>query len=94
MIRLGTRPSALARAQSKLIAVTLREMHPDLEVEVVAIATSGDRTQATNEPGPDWGTGVFVKELENALLHEEVDLALGQPSRHPKTLDRCLWRER
>lgn len=76
MIRLGTRPSALARAQAALVRVALKDTYPDLEVELVTVATSGDRSQATNEPGPDWGTGVFVKELESALLREEIDLAV------------------
>src|SRR5205085_6319834 len=74
----GTRSSALARAQTALIASALIEAHADLdlEVEVVAITTGGDRSQATNAPGPDWGTGVFVKELESALQREEIDLAV------------------
>ncbi len=76
VVRLGTRPSALARAQSTIVASALRDAHPTLEVEVVSITTGGDRTQSTNRPGGDWGTGVFVKELESALLREEVDLAV------------------
>jgi hydroxymethylbilane synthase len=56
--------------------MALRDAHPDLELEVVAIATHGDHSQASNQPGPEWGTGVFVKELESALLREEVDLAV------------------
>ncbi len=63
VVRLGTRPSALARTQTAIVASALREAYPFLEVEVVPITTSGDRTQATNAPGSDWGTGVFVKEL-------------------------------
>jgi hydroxymethylbilane synthase len=76
VIRIGTRSSALARAQTALVATALIEAHPDLEIEVIAITTSGDRSQATNEPGPDWGSGVFVKELESALLREEIDAAV------------------
>jgi hydroxymethylbilane synthase len=76
MIRLGTRPSALARTQTQLVATALREAHPNLEIEVVPITTGGDRSQPTNQPGPEWGTGVFVKELEAALLREDVDLAV------------------
>jgi hydroxymethylbilane synthase len=76
VIRLGTRPSALARAQTELVASALREAHPALELEVVPISTGGDRTQVTNQPSADWGTGVFVKELEAALLREEVDAAV------------------
>jgi hydroxymethylbilane synthase len=76
VIRLGTRPSALARAQTALVASALAEAHPDIEIEVVPITTSGDRSQQTNATGPEWGTGVFVKELEAALLREEIDLAV------------------
>src|SRR5579859_4915801 len=78
VMRIGTRASALARAQSSLIATALVEAHPDLnlEIELVPITTAGDRSQGTDQPGPDWGTGVFVKELENALLREEIDLAV------------------
>jgi hydroxymethylbilane synthase len=52
------------------------EAHPDLELETIEINTGGDRSQATNLPSGDWGTGVFVKELEAALLREEIDLAV------------------
>jgi hydroxymethylbilane synthase len=76
IVRLGTRGSALARAQTAMMAAALVEAHPDLEIEMVTISTSGDRSQATNQPGADWGTGVFVKELESALLREEIDLAV------------------
>jgi hydroxymethylbilane synthase len=76
VIRIGTRASPLARAQTSLVVTALVEAHPDLEVEVVEITTGGDRTQATNQPGPDWGSGVFVKELEAALGREDIDLAV------------------
>ena len=76
VVRLGTRGSALARAQTGQMARALLDAHPDLELEVVAISTSGDRSQSTNQPGPDWGSGVFVKELESALLREDIDLAV------------------
>lgn len=76
VIRVGTRGSALARAQTALVAAALVDAQPEVEVEVVTISTSGDRSQSTNQPGPDWGTGVFVKELEAALLREDIDLAV------------------
>lgn len=76
LIRIGTRPSALARAQTARVAAALGEAQPRIEIEIVQITTSGDRTQAKNETGPEWGTGVFVKELEAALLREDVDLAV------------------
>jgi hydroxymethylbilane synthase len=76
VVRLGTRGSALARAQTGHMARALAEAHPELELQIVTISTSGDRSQATNQPGADWGTGVFVKELESALLREDIDLAV------------------
>jgi hydroxymethylbilane synthase len=76
IIRIGTRASRLARAQTAIVATALIEAHSDLEIEIVPVSTSGDRSQSTNQPGPDWGSGVFVKELELALLHEEIDLAV------------------
>ncbi len=76
VIRIATRGSALARRQTELVANALVEAHPDLLIEVVPITTRGDRSQASNEPGEGWGTGVFVKELEAALLRDEADLAV------------------
>jgi len=64
VIRLGTRGSALALAQARLVAERL----PD-EVEIVPITTSGDRRVS-----PDKSR--FVKELEEALLAGEIDVAL------------------
>jgi hydroxymethylbilane synthase len=76
LIRIGTRGSPLARAQTERVMSALREAHPDVRFEVVAITTGGDRTQHLNAPDGDWGSGVFVKEIEAALLREEVDLAV------------------
>jgi hydroxymethylbilane synthase len=76
VIRIGTRASALARAQTALVAAALVEAHPDLDIQVVTISTGGDRSQGTNRPGPDWGSGVFVREIELALLHEDIDIAI------------------
>src|SRR5690242_11011194 len=90
VIRIGTRPSALARAQTALVAAALKEAQPHLELEVVSITTGGDRSQAKNETGPEWGTGVFVKELEAALLREEVDLAVHSLKDVPPQLPRGL----
>jgi hydroxymethylbilane synthase len=76
VIRIGTRASALAQAQTALVANALVDAHPEVEIQVLHITTGGDRSQPSNQPGPDWGSGVFVKELEAALLREEVDLAV------------------
>jgi hydroxymethylbilane synthase len=75
-VRIGTRASALARAQTEQVVARLRRLYPDLDVEIVPISTSGDRSQASNVPGPGWGTGVFVRELESALARGEIDAAV------------------
>ena len=74
-LRLGTRGSALALAQSGWVAAELRRLHPGLAVEFVTITTKGDRIldRALNQVG---GKGLFVTEIENALLSGEIDLAV------------------
>ena len=76
VVRVGTRSSALALAQTDLIVAALLNGDPDLQIVRVIVSTNGDRTQHWNAPGPDWGTGVFVKEIEAALLRDEIDLAV------------------
>ncbi len=74
-LRLGTRGSLLARTQSRLIATELEKHHSGLQVELVIIKTSGDLI--TDKPLHDvGGKGLFTKELELALLANEVDFAV------------------
>ncbi|MBV9359351.1 MAG: hydroxymethylbilane synthase [Chloroflexi bacterium] len=75
-MRIGTRASALATAQAELVAGRLRQRYPTESIEMVPITTAGDRSQASNTVGPDWGTGVFVHELEAALLDHRIDAAV------------------
>lgn len=73
----GTRNSALARAQTDIVVAQLRAGHPDLEVEVHPIVTEGDRSQRTETPLQEIaGQGVFVKELERALIDGTIDIAV------------------
>jgi hydroxymethylbilane synthase len=79
LLRLGTRGSALARAQAALVVAALGRADPQLAapgaLEVVVIATSGDRI--TDRPLAEvGGKGLFCKELETALLERRVDLAV------------------
>lgn len=74
VLRYGTRGSALARAQSDQVRAALERAHPGLCVEPVIIRTTGDRI--TQGPLPAGGKGLFVKELEEALLAGEVDVAV------------------
>jgi hydroxymethylbilane synthase len=73
-LRIGTRGSALALWQARSIARALRES-TGAEPEIVIIKTSGDKFQQASFS--QIGTkGVFIKELEDALLEERIDLAV------------------
>jgi hydroxymethylbilane synthase len=71
-LRLGTRGSALAMAQSTTIADAVRE-RTGRDVDLVEIVTSGDRSSA---PIQQLGVGVFVSALRDALLNKEIDFAV------------------
>jgi hydroxymethylbilane synthase len=75
VLRLGTRGSALARAQADLVRRALETRHPGLRVETVVIRTSGDREER-GPVAPAGLKGLFVKEIEEALLAETVDLGV------------------
>lgn len=80
-LRLGTRGSALARAQSAQIARRIEEANPGLETEFVFIKTSGDafslaRPDAPVKPSSPNVKAMFVKEIEEALLRGEIDYAV------------------
>lgn len=72
---LATRASALARAQAEMVAAELRAAHSDLQVELRTIQTKGDRVldRALSAIGDK---GLFVKEIEEALLAGEADFAV------------------
>jgi hydroxymethylbilane synthase len=77
-LRIGTRGSALALWQANHIREKLVELH-GREAELVRIRTSGDRFQGASieQIGAETGTkGIFIKEIEDALLKGEVDLAV------------------
>ena len=83
-VRVGTRGSDLALAQTGLVVVELRAANPDVEFETVVIRTAGDRDQRTDIARV--GYGVFVKELETALADGEVDIAVHSMKDMPSTL--------
>jgi hydroxymethylbilane synthase len=75
LIRLGSRGSRLALTQAELAADALREAIARAEVAIVPITTVGDRDRS--KPfGQIGARGVFVKELEEALLEDRVDVAV------------------
>jgi hydroxymethylbilane synthase len=72
-LRIGTRASALAQAQSAIIASALRE-RLGIETELVHVVSQGDRSSAPlTEIG---GTGVFVSAVRDAVVSGEVDIAV------------------
>jgi hydroxymethylbilane synthase len=74
-LRLGTRGSLLARTQSQLVADAIGAAHPGVRVELTVIKTSGD--QIAERPLHEFGgKGLFTKELEQALLAGQIDLAV------------------
>jgi hydroxymethylbilane synthase len=75
LVRLGTRGSRLALTQAELAAGRLREANPELDVALVPITTVGDRDRS--KPFGEIGArGVFVKEIEEALLSGRIDVAV------------------
>ncbi|XP_065137234.1 hydroxymethylbilane synthase, b isoform X1 [Paramisgurnus dabryanus] len=75
VIRVGTRKSQLARIQTDSVVEKLKELHPDVHFEIVAMSTTGDKIldTALSKIGEK---SLFTKELENALEKNEVDLVV------------------
>jgi hydroxymethylbilane synthase len=80
VIRLGTRGSALALAQAKLVADAL-----DDDVELVTITTSGDRDEARNDKSR------WTSALERALLEGDIDIAVHSAKDVPGELAEGTW---
>ena len=75
ILRLGTRQSPLALAQTKLFVDAIQTLNPTQSIEVIPINTTADRF--VNTPlYKIGGKGLFIKELENALLEGKIDMAL------------------
>lgn len=71
----GSRKSQLALAQTQWVIDELKKRHPDIVFEIRTITTTGDRI--LNTPLSKLaGKGVFVKEIEEALLSGEIDMAV------------------
>jgi len=85
-LRLATRESALALWQTEHVAARLREAHPGLDVVLVPMTTRGDQLQdqPLSEVG---GKGLFLKELEVAMLEGRADAAVHSLKDVPMALD-------
>ncbi len=74
-IRIGTRKSKLALWQANYVASKLKKHSPDIEIEFVKITTKGDKI--LDVPlAKVGGKGLFVKEIEEAMLRNEIDIAV------------------
>jgi len=73
-LRIGTRGSVLALWQAGWVKTQLENLWSGLRVELVPIKTSGDKIQDVSL-AQIGGKGLFVKEIEEALLAETIDLA-------------------
>src|SRR4030043_1975156 len=74
-IVIGTRGSKLALYQAEFIRSELKRLYPDLEIEISKIKTTGDKI--LDVPlAKVGGKGLFVKEIEDALLENKVDIAV------------------
>lgn len=74
-LRIGTRGSALALWQAHHVSALLKTAHPGLDIHLEIIKTSGDKIQDV-PLAKIGGKGLFVKEIEEALLENRVDLAV------------------
>src|ERR1044071_812518 len=74
---IGSRGSALALAQAQLVFDELRKAFPRLRFEIKIIKTTGDKLKAASLKEVSGSSkGLFTKELEQALLREQIDLAV------------------
>lgn len=86
IFRLGTRGSALALAQTNLVADAIRAKFPEMRVDVEIIHTAGDKDRVRSLVAFG-GEGVFVKELEQALLEGRIDAAVHSLKDVPEEMD-------
>jgi hydroxymethylbilane synthase len=97
ILRIGTRKSKLALTQSEWVKGKIEGRYPDATVELVKIKTKGDKILGAplSQVG---GKGLFVKEIEDALLRKEVDLAVHSmkdvPSELPDGLHLAVFPKR
>lgn len=88
-LRIATRQSPLALWQAEYVKARLNELHPQLAVELVPMVSRGDKI--LDVPlAKVGGKGLFVKELEHALLNNEADIAVHSMKDVPMEFPRGL----
>lgn len=73
-IIIGSRGSKLAVTQTKYVAEQIRKYDNEIEIEIKIIKTTGDKLMVALHKAPE--RGLFVKEIEEALLNKDIDLAV------------------
>ncbi len=92
IIKIGTRKSPLALIQTELVVSQIKIHYPRINCQIVPIITSGDLVKDRNlyDIG---GKALFLKEIENALINKEIDLAVHSlkdvPCKLPRELMIC-----
>lgn len=86
VLRIATRRSALALWQTEHVAARLRAAHPGLDVQLVPLSTRGDEILDRSLAAVG-GKGLFLKELEEAMLRGEADCAVHSLKDVPMELD-------
>ncbi|HET6510981.1 MAG TPA: hydroxymethylbilane synthase [Candidatus Kapabacteria bacterium] len=86
---IGSRGSDLALWQANHIKDTITRRYPEIDVEIRIIKTTGDRDQ-NSSLAVIGGKGAFTKEIEDALLRKEIDLAVHSLKDLPTELDERL----
>ena len=74
-IVIGSRGSRLAMIQANLVVAQIRQVNPDIKISISQIITKGDYNHHTQLNHIE-GVGIFVKELDEALLENRIDLAV------------------
>ncbi|MCK5391818.1 MAG: hydroxymethylbilane synthase [Deltaproteobacteria bacterium] len=87
--RIGTRGSKLALWQANFISSLISEKYPELRTEIQIIKTTGD-TMLSSPLSEIGGKGVFVKEIEEALLSQKIDIAVHSMKDVPTVLPEGL----
>lgn len=85
-LRVGTRASRLAVAQTTMVCEALKQLYPDVQIEIKTFSTAGDRKrdiQSAVRDKRDW-----IIDIENALLNNEIDFAIHSSKDVPVEVDK------
>lgn len=88
-IRVGSRDSRLAIIQAEIVMSAIQTAHPEIQLELVTMKTTGDKIldKTLDKIG---GKGLFVKELDEALLQNQVDITVHSGKDLPMEIDERL----